>query len=155
MTHCEGSTHRSADWTPLAKRAAVDCFIKLQQWPIKCERKRVTESERVYIYSGEPDDLKEIDIQMEKSRQFYFFMKFSLDHCMMTKMWATLARNKFWILHIFVFVTQTPQRPSPVHPKSLHTAVTDGVVLLFWCISSLDRIWSLTRSYCWAQKITS
>lgn len=40
ITHCEGSTHRSADWTPLAKQAAIDCFIKLQQWSIECERDR-------------------------------------------------------------------------------------------------------------------
>lgn len=53
MTHCEGSTHRSADWTPLAKQAAVDCFIKLQQWPIECERKRVTEGVREYISIAE------------------------------------------------------------------------------------------------------
>lgn len=63
MTHCEGSTHRSADWTPLAKRAAVDCFIKLQQWPKwSSVRERDWQRVREYIFRAK-NRMKEIDIE--------------------------------------------------------------------------------------------
>lgn len=126
MTHCEGSTHSSADWTPLAKGAAVDCFTKLQQWPITCERKRLTESDymRVYIYSEEPHERNWYS-------EYFSDGKASKSTCCEVIIGSLYDDQNVRYTDkklVCVYLTQTLQWPSPVHPKILHNTVTDG-----WC----------------------
>ncbi len=79
--------------------------------------------------------------QNSSSKTVLFLIKISLE----SLSWTTTF-NKMLTVHIFHW---------PSSPKHSTCGYDNGMVLLFWYISSSDRFNNLTWCYCWAQKIIS